>query len=162
MKKMMALMPALFVAGWMQMPLAVAGVDDEAAIKAVLHKQTHSFFHRSFEGETDVWAQQPYIVKMSGDATLTVGWDDVASGYKAVMEENPEPIEDLEFTHTDFHIQVHGDGAWAVYEQLLTGKFEGEAFSSTNREVRVLARIDGKWQIVFQFTTALSPEEGEQ
>ena len=161
MKKMMILLPVLLVAGWMQAPQADVEGADESAIKAVLHKQTHSFFQRSYEGEADVWAQQPYIVKMSSNASLTVGWDSVGAGYKTLMEENPEPIEDLEVTHSDHHIQIHGDAAWVVYEQDMKGKFEGEAISSNNREVRFLARIDGKWKIVYQFTTALAPAEAE-
>jgi hypothetical protein len=107
---------------------------EEAAITAVLRKQTRSYFQR-------------------------VGWDTIGAMYKTFMEENPEPIEDLEFTHTNVHLQIHGDGAWVVYEQHLKGKAEGETFSSTTRQVRFLARIDGKWKIVYQYSRPLSPEE---
>jgi ketosteroid isomerase-like protein len=86
-------------------------------------------------------------------------WDTIGAMYKTFMEENPEPIEDLEFTHTNVHLQIHGDGAWVVYEQHLKGNAEGEPFSSTTREVRFLARIDGKWKLVYQYSAPLSPEE---
>jgi ketosteroid isomerase-like protein len=132
---------------------------EEAAITAVLRKQTRSYFQRSYEGEADVWAHQPYIMRMTTAGEPGVGWDTIGAMYKTFMEENPEPIEDLEFTHTNVHLQIHGDGAWVVYEQHLKGKAEGETFSSTTRQVRFLARIDGKWKIVYQYSRPLSPEE---
>jgi hypothetical protein len=118
---------------------------EEAAITAVLRKQTRSYFQRSYEGEADVWAHQPYIMRMTTAGEPGVGWDTIGAMYKTFMEENPEPIEDLEFTHTNVHLQIHGD--------------EGETFSSTTRQVRFLARIDGKWKIVYQYSRPLSPEE---
>ena len=134
---------------------------DESAITAVLDKQTRSFFQRSYEGEAEVWAQQPYIVRMQDIGEPDVGWDTIGALYKTIMEENPEPIEDLAFTHTNINLQVHGDGAWVVYEQHLEGTVEGEPFSSDSREVRFLARLDGEWKIVYQYTATLSPEEEE-
>jgi hypothetical protein len=138
---------------------------EEAAITAVLDKQTRSFFQRSYEGEADVWAHQPYIMRMLGATRMPgtlepdVGWDTIGTSYKTYMEENPEPIEDLEFTRTNVHLQIHGDGAWVVYEQHLEGKAEGEPFSQDSREVRFLARIDTQWKIVYQYSGSLSPEE---
>jgi len=132
---------------------------DEAAITAVVQKQVRAFFQRSYEGEADVWAQQPYIIRMLGTGELDIGWDTIGAMYKTYMEENPEPAEDLEFTHTNVHLQIHGDGAWVVYEQHLEWKAEGEPISSNSREVRFLARIDGGWKIVYQYTNVLSPEE---
>ncbi len=132
---------------------------DEAAITAVVQKQTRVFFQRSYEGEADVWAQQPYIIRMVDTGKPDIGWDTIGMMYKTFMEENPEPIEDLEFTHTNVHLQIHGDGAWVVYEQHLEGTVEGEPFSSDTREVRFLARLDGAWKIVYQYSGALSPDE---
>jgi hypothetical protein len=161
MNKIMTLLLVLLAACWMQAPQADVEGLDESAITAVLDKQTRSFFQRSYEGEADVWAQQPYIIRMSDTAEPDVGWDSIGASYKSFMEEYPEPVEDLEFTRTNVHLQIHGDGAWVVYEQHLKGKAEGEPFSSTTREVRFLARIDGGWKIVYQYTAPLSPEEEE-
>jgi hypothetical protein len=165
MNKIMTLLLVLLAAGWMQAPQADVEGLDESAITAVLDKQTRSFFQRSYEGEADVWAHQPYIMRMirtlERDLEPDVGWDTIGTSYKTFMEENPEPIEDLEFTRTNVHLQIHGDGAWVVYEQHLEGKAEGEPFSQDSREVRFLARIDGQWKIVYQYSGPLSPEEEE-
>ena len=134
---------------------------EEAAITAVMQKQTRSYFQRSYEGEADVWAHQPYIMRMATAGEPDVGWDSIGAWYKSYMEENPEPIEDLEFTHTNVHLQIHGDAAWVVYEQHLEGKAEGEPFSQDSRQVRFLARIDGQGKIVYQYSGIPSPDEEE-
>ena len=157
----MTLLLVLLAAGWMQASQADVEGLDESAITAVLEKQTRSFFERSYEGEADVWAQQPYIMRMPGTLEPDVGWDRIGAWYKSYMEENPEPIEDLEFTHTNVHLQIHGDAAWVVYEQHLEGKAEGEPFSQDSRQVRFLARIDGQWKIVYQYSGVLSSDEEE-
>jgi ketosteroid isomerase-like protein len=159
MKTLMILLPVLLVAGWMQAPQAEAGETDESAIKAVMEKQTRAFFERNFEAEEDVWAQEPYIIRMSDVVPLNVGWDAISTAYKTIFEKYPDPVAGLDFSFSNVHLNVHGDAAWVVYEQHLKGEFEGEAFSSTSREVRFLTRIDGKWKIVYQFTTNLPRED---
>jgi ketosteroid isomerase-like protein len=159
MNKIMTLLLVLLAACWMQASQADVEGLDESAITAVLDKQTRSYFQRSYEGEEDVWAHQPYILRMGGTGEPDVGWDTIGAMYKTFMEENPEPVEDLEFTRTNVHLQIHGDGAWVVYEQHLKGKAEGEPFSQDSREVRFLARINGGWKIVYQYSGPLSPEE---
>ncbi len=160
----LALMAAACTEQSTESPTATNEVDlaaEEEAITAVVQKQLRAFFVRSYEGEAEVWAHQPYIVRMGGTEEPEVGWDTIGAGYKTFMEENPEPIEDLEFTHTNVNLQIHGDGAWVVYEQHLEGTVEDEPFSSDTREVRFLARLDGAWKIVYQYTADLSPEEEE-
>ena len=75
------------------------------------------------------------------------------------MQENPTPVEDLQFAQDTAHPQIHGDGAWVVYEQHLTGMLDGERISDDSREVRFLARLDGAWKIVLQHSAPVSPEE---
>ncbi len=123
---------------------------EEAAITAVVQKQTRAYFQRSYEGEADVWAHRPYIFRCGATRGPYVGWDAISTFYKNSMEKNPEPFEDFEFTHTNVNVQIHGDGAWVVFEQHLEWKAEGEPISSDSRQVRFLARIDGEWKIVYQ------------
>jgi hypothetical protein len=133
---------------------------EQQAIKAVLEKQTRAFYERSIEGEEEVWAQEPYVVRMLDTGEHDVGWDRIGEGYRTFMQENPTPVEDLQFTHDNVHLQIHGDGAWVVFDQALRATLEGEPISYDSREVRFLARIDGEWKIVYQYSADLSPEEG--
>jgi hypothetical protein len=64
MNKIMTLLLVLLAAGCMQAPQADVEGLDKSAITAVLDKQTRSYFQRSYEGEADVWAHQPYIMRM--------------------------------------------------------------------------------------------------
>ena len=132
---------------------------EQQAIKTLLEKQTRAFFERSFEGEEEVWAHEPYVVRMANTGEPDVGWDRISTQYRTFMQENPNPVEDLQFTHENHHLQIHGDGAWVVYQQHLRATIEGEQISSDSTEVRFLARIDGAWRIVYQYTAPLSPEE---
>jgi ketosteroid isomerase-like protein len=142
-------------------PAAVGDLaGEQQAIQTLLEKQTRAFFERSFEGEEEVWAHEPYVVRMVDTGELDVGWDGISTQYRTFMQENPTPVEDLQFTHENVHLQIHGDGAWVVFEQHLTANLEGEPISYDSREVRFLARIDGEWKIVYQYSADLSPEEG--
>ena len=133
---------------------------EQQAIKTVLEKQTRAFFERSSEGEEEVWAHEPYVVRMADAGEPDVGWDRISTQYRTFMQENPKPVEDLEFTQENAHVQIHGEGAWVVYEQHLTATLDGERISDDSREVRFLARIDRAWKIVYQYSAPLSPEEG--
>lgn len=132
---------------------------DQRAIKAVLEKQTRAFFERSFEGEEEVWAHEPYVVRMLDTGEHDVGWDRIGEGYRTFMQENPTAAEDLQFTHDNVHLQIHGDGAWVVFDQHLQATLDGGPISYDSGEVRFLARIDGEWKIVYQYSADLSPED---
>jgi len=133
---------------------------EQQAIKAVLETQTRAFYERSLEGEEEVWAHQPYVVRMADTGEPDVGWDRISNQYRTFMQENPTPVEDLQFTHENVHLQIQGDAAWVVFEQHLAATLDGEQLSDDSREVRFLARLEGEWKIVFQHSAPLSLEEG--
>ena len=120
---------------------------EEAAIKAVLEKQTEAFSNRSLEGETEVWAQEPYVYR--GPASSVVGWDALRSVYEKEFEEGSGPP--WSFQNFNFHIHVAGDVAWAVYDQTkeITNE-QGEQQSELAWECRILEKKAGEWKIVLQ------------
>ena len=126
---------------------------EEEAIKAVNQKQLDAIRTADYEGEAAVWAQEPYIVH----GTVTdpvVGWDSLSVYYKKTFEERrnePDKYRIEEFTGSNYHIHLHGDAAYILYDEHVKGIWEGEEVSNDYKVAKYLEKIDGEWQIVAVF-----------
>ena len=63
------------------------------------------------------------------------------------------------YTVEDFEIRFYGDVALLSGRTLMTGKFDGETFTSNYRYIDIYAKRDGAWKIVSVQITRFPPKE---
>ena len=55
---------------------------EKAAIETIIEKQRDAAYQGSYEGEEEVWAQEPYIVRMIGNTgDRMIGWDSIGANF---------------------------------------------------------------------------------
>lgn len=127
---------------------------EKAQIRAVCEKQVESWRVQSYQGEADVWAHEPYIMKMLTNGTRTLSWETIGGQYAKDFKETSADFEPDFFTElSDFYIHINGKNAWVVFDQhqiFPNDSGKNELYESL--EVRFLEKIDGDWKIVFQLT----------
>ena len=132
---------------------------EEQAIKAVLKKQTDSFYNKSLEGEADVWAQEPYVFRGLSVAEPVIGWEALSKLYREVFQSAAWPPYLSE--HSRHFIHIRDDVAWTVYHQVVYVENEkGLKETVEGWEHRILEKKDGQWKIVLQLSGPY-PQEPE-
>lgn len=131
---------------------------EEEAIKAVLKKQTDSFYNRSMEGESEVWAHEPYVYR-GFSIDPVIGWENLRNLYQEAFDSPSGPPPYLS-EHSRHFIRIKGDVAWTVYHQVLHVENE-QGFDETIEgwEHRILEKKDGEWKIVLQMNAPYPPED---
>jgi len=130
---------------------------EEEAIKAVLKKQTDSFYNKSLEGEFEVWAHEPYVFR-GFSIDHVIGWENLKNLYEDVFASDTNVPYLSE--HSRHFIHIKDDVAWTVYHQVL--HFENEqGFTEKVEgwELRILEKMDGDWRIVLQMNAPYPPED---
>jgi len=132
---------------------------EEEAIKAVLKKQTDSFYNKSIEGESEVWAHEPYVFR-GFSIDHVIGWENLRQLYEEVFA-SPARVPYLA-EHSRHFIHVKDDVAWTVYHQVLHVENE-QGFDETIEgwEHRILEKRDGDWKIVLQMNAPYPSEDQE-
>ncbi len=131
--------------------LATAQPNDIAAIKAVIARETQSFFSVDRKNWEDCWWNVPYAYWSYSDSTSTSyieGWEGLtktfASYFKTAKPSNAEIINEW------IEVRVYGNGAYVRFVQKIKDEIEHDETS----QVRVLEKKDGKWKVVFVDATA--------
>ncbi len=124
--------------------------EDEQEIRAVLERQKQAWNRGDIEAFMDGYHRSPTIVFTSG-AKIRRGWDETLASYQAKYVSG-NAMGHLEFTEVELQpIGAHGAvalGHWALTE---TPKASDGVFSL------VFAKIDGRWVIVHDHTSATAP-----
>ena len=134
---------------------------EKEAIKAVILKETQSYFDKDFERFAACYKHDESIVDLrvySTNYTHDVGWEGKSSGMKDFMKNNPEPIKNGE-VNKNFDIQVYAESAWAIFDNEIyddEGKLE-----YINIGVNFLEKIDGEWKIVYLSRVGVSSYSGD-
>jgi len=144
-------------------PLACQQVDiaaEEEAIKAVLKKQTDSFYNKSMEGESEVWAHEPYVYR-GFSIDNVIGWENLRKLYEEVFASSA--LSPYLSEHSRHFIHINDDVAWTVYHQVLHVENE-QGFTETIEgwEHRILEKRDGEWKIVLQMNAPYPSQEEAQ
>ncbi len=153
--KSRALMILIAITGFIfgMTTIAAAGnVDvqkEEEAIKKVIERQNEGWLKKNYDIEAEVWAHEPYIVKVSQSGEEVVGWDAISARYKRKFE-GCNPGSDLRYTYSNFHFKIYNNIAWVTHEQSL--RIHGLTAIRTLKgwESRILEKRNGKWKIVYQ------------
>ncbi len=101
------------------------------------------------DGDSEVlrdYFHQNMVAITATDRERLVGRDACVAGWKDFMDK----FETQCFRETDPQVQVYSNGACAVVTYYFEVRYSrgGETFTSTGRDMFVLAKEDGKWWIV--------------
>lgn len=156
MKKTVYLLPVLAL-------LALAAfqpksANEEAAIKAVIERETETFFKGDLDARNACLTQDASLLSMWADpngVTLFQGFDAVKKDAEQSFTAYPGPVK-LQVAKTNWNIKVSGNVAWAIFDQQATFD-DAPGFVSNNKEIRCLEKTGGRWRI-----TAISAIETYQ
>ena len=127
---------------------SVAAASEEAAIKAVNEKQLAAFVDRDYDGEAEVWAQEPYIVHYYA-AEPDIGWQTMSSNYQTSFDPEADPGRDYHaVTASNFDIRLNGNIAFVFYDQHEDYTEDGERITYDHRELKYFEKKDGQWKII--------------
>jgi ketosteroid isomerase-like protein len=116
--------------------------DEEAAIKAVIEKETATWRAGDIKGHADCWQPQPYsriLIAMTDGSTL-----DVPAAF--MLNPTPDIMGNGGISvNTNYRISINGNTAWSSHDQETTEK---DGTKSYSYEMRMLEKINGAWKIV--------------
>ena len=132
-----------------------ADEDDIAAITALIHRNRIAIWMRDYDTWASCFVHTPYLIRWGwwalGGMFVRHGWNDISSRLRREMLERPQPMPDLAHKTrlVNLNLRVHGDMAWATFEQHYPGTpvWEGARGPSLSHEMRVFERHDGEWKI---------------
>ncbi len=132
--------------------------NEEAAIKAVIERETETFFKGDLDARNACLTQDASLLSMWADpngVTLFQGFDAVKKDAEQSFTAYPGPVK-LQVSKTNWNIKVSGNVAWAIFDQQATFD-DAPGFVSNNKEIRCLEKTGGRWRI-----TAISAIETYQ
>lgn len=125
---------------------STAGVNDEKAIKALIEKETKSFFEIDQKNWANSWAHVPYAFWSFSDTTdvnAFAGWDDIYKGFDNYFRTSSPSTAKI--TRDWLHLRIEGNLAYVRFTQLVK---DDNIRRPPQAEVRVLEKINGEWKIV--------------
>lgn len=119
---------------------------DEEAIKAVIAKETQSFFEVNQKAWASCWAPVSYAFWSFADTTDVnsfSGWENIYSGFDNYFKTSQSSTAKI--TREWHDIRVYGNAAYVRFTQLVK---DDNIRRPSQAEVRVLERINEEWKIV--------------
>jgi hypothetical protein len=136
-------LPAVVV--WFAITVAGAQPNDISAIKAVIARETQSFFSVDRKGWEDCWWKVPYAYWSYSDSTSTSyieGWDGLDKTFDKYFKTS-KPSR-AEIINEWIEIKIFGSGAYVRFVQKVKDEIEHDETS----QVRVLEKKDGQWKVI--------------
>ncbi len=133
-----------------------ATAQDDKAIKAVIERETQTFFNADRKGWEDTWVQTPYVYWSYSDSTGTSfieGWPALQKSFDEYFRTHVSNIN-IDVAHQSSKItidrqwkemRIYGSGAFVHYIQRVK---EGSIYRDETSQIRILEKKDGKWKIV--------------
>ena len=133
---------------------AMAGVDEEAAVRDVLMKSALSFEKNDVLMATNVWANDGSLtVFESGHANY--GWADYRDNH--LVPEMAE-MKNTKYTLADIKIHLAGKTAWATFKYAISADVPDQGktrhVEGSGLGTAVLEQRSGRWQIVHWHSSA--------
>ncbi len=131
--------------GWVAITAAVAQPNDIDAIKAVIAKETQSFFSVDRKNWEDCWWKVSYAYWSYSDSTSTSyieGWDGLNKSFDSYFK-TAKPSR-AEIVNEWIEVKVFGTGAYVRFVQKVKDEIEHDETS----QVRVMEKKDGKWKVI--------------
>ena len=119
--------------------------NDEAAIKAVIEKETKAFFEIDQKTWAGLWAHEPYVFWSFADTTDVnsfSGWTEINKGFENYFKTSKPSTANI--SRDWHHIKIEGKMAYIRFTQQVTD----DSDRPQQAEVRVMEKINGEWKIV--------------
>jgi hypothetical protein len=110
-------------------------IDEEAAIKKLLEKESSTWRAKDVKGHTDCWHIQPYsriLVSLPNGQTIDV---------PPTAMQNEKPV------NSNYKMSINKNNAWVSHDELST---DAEGKRTWSYEIRLLEKIKGQWKLVGQ------------
>jgi len=146
---------ALIVLFSAQSMVALAQPADISAIKAVIAKETQSFFSVDRKNWEECWLKVPYAYWSYADSTAASfleGWETLNKTFDSYFK-TAKP-SNAEITNDWTEVKIFGNGAYVRFVQKVKAEIEHDDTS----QVRVLEKKDGKWKIICVGAIAKYPQ----
>lgn len=155
---MKAITKSLILSFWIvcQMSQVVAQTKDADAIKAVIAKETSSYFNVDYKGWADTWLKVPYAYWSYSDSTNTSfveSWDALDKS-KASYFKNSKPSRAI-ITNEWQEVRVYGNGAYVRFIQRVKDDIDRDETS----QMRVLEKTKEGWKVICVAAIARYPKE---
>jgi hypothetical protein len=158
----------LLLAAWLFSTGTHAQADKEvAAVKAVIERETTSFFNVNRKDWEDSWLHVPYVYWSYSDSTGTSfieGWEALNKSFDEYFR-TQVASRNIDVAHQSAamkierewkDIRVYGNGAYAHYiQRVKDDRIERDETS----QIRVLEKKDGKWKIICVGAIAKYPND---
>ena len=128
---------------------------DEAAIKAVIEKETQAWSNRDGVAMAACWANVPYAMQLvqhgntqfdkNGMSYANNNKMDMVTAIPAMVASAGAATGET-FQNSNYVMRVNGTSAFVHYDQVETAKDSSKQYA---REVRYLEKLDGVWKIVY-------------
>ena len=119
-------------------------IDEEAAIKKLLEKESSTWRAKDVKVHTDCWHIQPYsriLVSLPNGQTIDVP-------PTAMQNEKPESMGNGGFAvNSNYKMSINKNNAWVSHDELST---DAEGKRTWSYEIRLLEKIKGQWKLVGQ------------
>jgi ketosteroid isomerase-like protein len=127
---------------------SVADDSEEAAIKAVNEKQMAAYVGRDYDGEAEVWAQEPYIAH-AGRNPPTVGWEKLSASYRTSFAPESEPsVVFHAMTASNYDIHLNGNVAFVFFDRHREYTVDGERKTDDGKSLKYFEKKNGQWRII--------------
>jgi hypothetical protein len=138
------------------MPQAFSQPKETDAIKAVIAKETSSYFNVDYKGWADTWLKVPYAYWSYSDSTNTSfveGWD-ALNNSKASYFKNSKPSR-ATITNEWQEVRIYGNGAYVRFIQRVKDDIDRDETS----QMRVLEKTKEGWKVICVAAIARYPKE---
>lgn len=136
------------------------------AIKAVLEKETQSFFNVNRKEWEETWLKVPYAYWSYSDSTGTSfieGWENISKSFDQYFKTqvSSRPIDvahqknQVKINRNWHDIRIYGNGAYVHYTQQVEDNIDHDETS----QIRVLEKKDGKWRVICVGVIAYYPKD---
>ncbi len=119
--------------------------NEEAAIKAVIEKETKAFFEIDQKTWASLWVHEPYVFWSFADTTDVnsfSGWAEIDKGFENYFKTSKPSTANI--SRDWHHIKIQGNLAYIRFTQQVTD----DSNRPPQAEVRVMEKINGEWKIV--------------
>jgi DNA-binding CsgD family transcriptional regulator len=130
---------------------------DEEEIRAVIEANRIAVWMQDFDTYEKCFVHADYITRWNASRFSGIhqrqGWAEIKERVQNLFADpayrSPENAYDTKVEN--MRLRIHGDIAWATFDQLYPEAYEylGPRMGGISREVRVFERHDGKWLIAF-------------
>lgn len=126
---------------------------EKEAIMKVNQEEGDAFAAGDLERMYAIYVQDESCLRLTGfsdnKADLISGWDQVKAYYDNMIERNKNIDWKGKNIKENVIVNVAGNSAWLVCDNIWDGDFNGKPWWSKNFQIAFFEKIDGKWKISF-------------